>query len=139
MSNNYFVCTRMQAYSGLPVTEVVKRREAERLSGRGVFWWVIGNSLGSKIYEIAKWNDGSLPVLFSLMLSKPNKADLMPANICIWNAWKDRNGDIHDIPEHVLGWSREIEPEQKLHALVCQSDTPLAISDHGPFAPSRLE
>src|SRR4051794_41492368 len=73
------------------------------------------------------------------MLSRPNKTDLMPANICIWNAWKDRNGDIHDIPEHVLGWSREIEPEQKLHALVCQSDTPLAISDHGPFAPSRLE
>ena len=139
MSNGYFIWTRMQAYSGLPITEVVKRREAERLAGHGVFWWVIGTSLGSKIYDVAQRGDGSLPVLFSLMPSRPRKADLIPANVYIWTAWNDRGGNIRDLPEHVLGWSREIGPEQKLYALVCRSETPLTISDHGPFTPRRLE
>lgn len=139
MSNGYFVWTRMQAYSGLPITEVIKRREAERLSGRGIFWWVIGTSLGPKVYDVAHRNGGSLPVLFSLMRSRPSNADLMPADICIWNAWKDRGRSIHSVPEHVLAWSRGIGASQKIYALVCRSDSPLAICDHGPFSPRKLE
>jgi hypothetical protein len=41
----YFVWTRMQDEAGQTLHTIIRRKEAERASGNGEFWWGIGNSL----------------------------------------------------------------------------------------------
>jgi hypothetical protein len=40
----YFVWTRMQDEAGQTLHTIIRRKEAERASGNGEFWWGIGNS-----------------------------------------------------------------------------------------------
>jgi hypothetical protein len=128
----YFVWTRMQDEAGQTLHTIIRRKEAERASGNGEFWWGIGNSLGACVLSAAREAGGSLPVLFSMMLSRPAKADSHAETVWLFDEWRDRNGHLHDMPPHVVCLSRS---SSRRYALVCRSASPLTMSDHGAFSP----
>ena len=135
----YFVFTKMGADGGQTLEAILARREFERQTGNGVFWWAIGNSLGLAVHQKAREAGGALPVLFSRILSRSNSRDTDPYEIFRWSEWQDSSGAIHKVPKHIFLWSRGIDrkKKQKHYALVCRSDEPVTLGDHGPFDPAR--
>jgi len=129
----YFVWSKMQAEAGQPLDAIIARKEAERIAGNGIFWWGIGSSLGKAVIEAAKESGGELPVLFSIMPSKPKKIDITPGEVWLWTTWENPDGDKVPIPGHVLVTSRSGPQKGTHYALVCRSPEPLALGDHGPF------
>ena len=124
--------------SGERLEDIVRRKEAERVKGHGQFWWGIGNSLGQAVRDAARAQGGRLPVLFSKMLGKPKAADSAPEMIWRWTAWEDEDGGIHDIPPHAKVISRGTEVKERHYALVCDSNTPLALARNGErFEPTQ--
>jgi hypothetical protein len=130
-----FVWTRMQGQAGQSIELTVARKEAERMAGDGVFWWGIGNNLLSLVAEARRF-DGDMPVLFSLMLTKPAKHDVNPEGVLLWTAWTDADGRLHEIPTHIVCLSRA-SSKPKRYALVCRSNCPISVGDHGYFNPPR--
>jgi hypothetical protein len=122
----------MQTEAGESLEGIIARKEAERAAGNGEFWWGIGNSLGKAVQDAAKV-DGGLPVLFSVMLTRPKKIDTSPGEVYLWTGYEDPDGGIHDLPPHVIVTSRGGASKSRHYALVCQSAVPLAKGDHGPF------
>jgi hypothetical protein len=49
-----FVWTKMGAESGEGLAQIVRRKEGERVAGRGIFWWGIGTSLGPAVPDRAR-------------------------------------------------------------------------------------
>jgi hypothetical protein len=101
-----FVWTKMGVESGEALTQIVLRKEAERIAGDGNFWWGIGTSLGAAVRDDARANGGSLPVLFSEMLARPKAIDQSPEMVRRWNGWEDENGRAHDVPSYAKVISR---------------------------------
>lgn len=134
---SYFVWTKMQAESGQKLPTIISLKESERATGNGLFWWGVGNSLGKAVDQFAAQADGTLPILFSVMKAHPQKKDTEPEKVFLWTEWEDRSGQIHAVPPHVLEWSRGAANKKTHYALVCHSNIPLAIGDHGAFDPSR--
>ncbi len=120
-----FVWTRMQAEGGQRLHKILELKEAERQAGNGLFWWGVGNSLGVALGEHARAAGGTLPVIFSEMTSAADKRDRSPEQVFHWRAWCDAEGKEHDIPAHVLEWSRGAEGKESHYALVCYSEAPL--------------
>jgi hypothetical protein len=127
-----FVWTKMGVESGEGLAEIVRRKEAERLSGNGLFWWGIGNSLGAAVREDARAQGGTLPVLFSKMLGRARAIDEAPRMVWRWTGWEDENGRIQEVPAHVKVISRGELSKERHYALVCYSDVPIALSSGGP-------
>jgi hypothetical protein len=132
----FFVWSKMQTESGATLPAILALKENERLAGNGQFWWGVGNSLGPRLRKVVQEAGGTLPVLFSLMLSRPQKADTHPEGIHLWTKWEDAEGRRHDLPPNVLQWSRAGDKDYH-YALVCHSQAPLAITAHGAFDPTR--
>jgi len=129
------VWAKMQAEADEPLEQIVLRKEAERKSGSDTFWWGFGASLGDDVARAALQNGQSLPVLFSKMLSPPKKRDTAPDVVWLWDSWETKN-DRGRIPLNVLvtGGSG---PVRSHYALVCRSDVPLRLQDHGVFDPKQ--
>ncbi|GGF00982.1 hypothetical protein GCM10011611_03210 [Aliidongia dinghuensis] len=132
----YFVWSKMQAEAGELLASIIARKEAERVSGGGLFFWGIGNSLGQAVIDAAKLNGGSLPVMWSVMRSRPRAIDVAPAEVVRWTAYLDREGREYEVPPHVTVTSRRSGRSHHF-ALACCSASPLILGDHGPFDPSR--
>jgi len=130
-----FVWTKMQDEGGQTLASILEIKNAERIAGQGVFWWGIGNSLGFAVREAAIKAGGTLPVVFSLMLSRSKLADRKPSAVYVWTAWKDSLGKEHQLPSHVLSWSRGAPDKKSHYALVCRCDEPLRLNPQ-PFEPS---
>jgi hypothetical protein len=101
-----FVWTKMGVESGEKLDQIVHRKEAERVEGKGQFWWGIGNSLGPAVLDAARSQGGKLPVLFSMMRGRPRPADSAPEMVWRWTSWEDEAGRIHTIPAHAKVISR---------------------------------
>jgi hypothetical protein len=127
-----FVWTKMGVESGEGLDQIVRRKEAERASGRGIFWWGIGSSLGPAVREDARAQGGTLPVLFSKMLGRAKPVDESPGSVWRWTGWEDENGRVHDVPARVKVISRGDPSKKKHYALVCCSDVPIALAPGGP-------
>jgi len=127
-----FVWTKMQTAAGEALPKIVARKEAERAAGNGEFWWGIGNSLGMALFDAAKVGN-DLPVLFSTMLSLPNRDDTAPAEVYLWTSYRDIAGADRDLPAHVIVTSRSGSDRLRYYALVCGSTVPIALGDYGPF------
>jgi len=128
-----FIWSKVQVESGLSLPQILVLKEAERLAGNGVFWWGIGTALDRRAVErSAVQAGGTLPVLFSLMLSRPKNIDVNPDQITVWTQWE---GDPtrYDLPRHVLEFSRA-HGRPSHYALCCRSAAPLALASH-PFNP----
>ena len=67
-----FVWSLVGEDAGETLTHIVTRKEAERRSGRGEFWWGLGTPLGDSVESAAIVNKGTLPALFSAL--EPKKA-----------------------------------------------------------------
>ncbi|MEW6049534.1 MAG: hypothetical protein AB1644_00485 [Candidatus Zixiibacteriota bacterium] len=129
-----FCWTKIQAEAGDPLDEIIRRKEIERQAGSGLFFWGIGNSLGSKVLPIVS---GEVSVVvFSKMPSKPKAMDSDPDSVALWLKYRDHSGNLADIPEHVVLKSRAFAgggAKKKHYALVCSADTPLKIASLGMF------
>jgi hypothetical protein len=60
-----FVWSKVNNNAGETIDDIVKRKEAERVAGDGLFYWGIGNSLGEK--NLQEMSQGqSFPVLWTM-------------------------------------------------------------------------
>jgi len=128
----------MQAEAGQGIQSIVARKECERRAGSGTFFWGIGSAPNRSIRALAGACQ-EIDVVFSLMKTRPKLRDVSPAGVLLWQTFFDMQGMEQRLPPHVLVTSRMETSSglKKVHyALVCQSDQPLQMEDHGPFDPS---
>lgn len=128
--------TRMQAEAGEQLTRIMRRKELERRSGGGVFFWGVGSAPSRAIPALVR-TAAAIDVLFSVMKSRPKAKDAAPEKIVAWRSYVDTDGSIRQIPGHVLVTSRA-GARGYHYALICRSDTPLGVADEGPFDPSAF-
>src|SRR2546426_10436984 len=83
-----FCWTKMQAEAGQPLELILRRKEAERAAGGGLFFWGIGTSVARKLLQMLE-RGLHLKVLFSVMKAKPKPEDSSPAGISLWTSYVD--------------------------------------------------
>ncbi len=130
------VCwTRMQAEAGQVLQQIIRRKELERQSGNGVFFWGVGNAPASSVGTLARAQI-PIPVIFSVMKSKPKREDAEADEIFAWLGYVDARGHERSMPPHAIVLSRARTPKglKKNHySLICHSDTPLQLDEGEVF------
>lgn len=126
----------MQAEAGEQLARIMRRKELERRSGGGVFFWGVGSAPSRAIPALVR-TATAIEVLFSVMKSKPKAKDAAPEKVVAWRSYVDTDGIIRQIPDHVLVTSRAGSRGYH-YALICWSDRPLGVADEGPFDPSAF-
>lgn len=125
-----FVCwSRMQAEAGQGLDAIVARKELERSAGAGVFFWGVGNAPSVAISALARLGE-PVPVIFSIMKSKPKKIDVAPSRVVAWRRYFDAEGAERDLPPSAIITSRgdSANGSKRAHyALMCRSGEPLAL------------
>lgn len=125
--------TRMQTEAGQPLARIVERKEVERRVNGGLFLWGVGSAPSRAVPDLAR-RGVEVPVLFSVMKSRPKAQDVAPAAVVAWRSMIDHMGRTTPLPIGSLVTSRA--GSRGVHyALVCRSDEPFALSDHGAFDP----
>lgn len=141
MGDSFFVWTKVGIEAGESVTDILARKEAERVAGKGIFWWGVGNSLGPAVHKMAEATGGTLPILFCALLGPSKPHDIAPASIVRWKRWRDWNGKIADVPSFVRVTSRGQDWNGKdkgtHYALVCRSENPIIFDRNGPLFDPR--
>lgn len=131
-----FLCwTKMQAEAGQTLEAILARKERERLAGDGVFMWGVGNAPALVTNTLARL-EHPVPVIFSVMKSKPKAIDAAPSQTFIWRGFIDRNGHERPLPEHVVITSRGAADggaKKRHYALMCYADQPLTFERGLPF------
>jgi hypothetical protein len=130
-----FVCSVVGGDADERLEHIIVRKEAERSTGTGEFWWGLAAALGPDVEAKAKQNGGTLPALFS----KSDKGQIPHSNqIRIWDAWRSvLHPQQHGcIPDHIIVTSGyNPNPKNRRtdnhYALVCHSDVKLALGNHG--------
>jgi len=123
----------MQAEAGQPLETILARKDLERFTGNGMFFWGVGNSLRPRIKELIR-HTSEPEVFFSPMRSKPKVTDHSPDTVFCWTEYLDLDGRRHELPPHALVLSRGNTPRgmKTLHyALVCHSREPLSMERVG--------
>lgn len=131
----YLCWTRMQVEAGQALESIVARKEIERQAGDGLFFWGVGNAPSTAINALARLKI-AVPLIFSVMKSKPKAADVAPSRVVAWTAYIDRFGKRQELPEHAVVTSRGDSPSRvKTHhyALMCYSNRALRITHGTPF------
>lgn len=132
-----FVWSVMGEDAGESLAHIVVRKEAERKTGDGEFWWGLGTPLGGDIESSALANGGVLPALFS---EPSRKAKPTPsAEVRVWNGWQSvLNGREGKVPKHVLVTSGHdpSKSERPRYALICKSEAALALAIQDSFDPT---
>lgn len=154
MQTELLCWTKMQAEAGQAIEAIISRKECERAAGNGLFMWGVGNAPAVPIKALARLNL-QIPVLFSLMKSKPKVGDRFPEVTLVWRRYIDHHGVERDLPENVLITSRGAAggSKRRHYALMCFSQHPLHLTrgigfDHrayhnasgtgAPIAPSQV-
>jgi hypothetical protein len=136
----YLCWSRMQAEAGQKLDRIILRKENERVSGNGHFFWGVGNApaLAARKLAIGK---KPVKVVFSIMKSKPKRIDLRPSRILVWRKYFDLFGVERSLPPNVLVTSRgheEWKAKQNHYALMCYSERPLELERGVPFHPNEF-
>jgi len=126
--------TRMQAEAGEGLSRIVRRKDLERRTGDGLFFWGVGNAPSRAIPALAR-TAAAIDVLFSVMKSRPKLHDVAPERVLAWRSYVDADGVVRLIPRNVLVTSRAGSRDCH-YALMCRSDLPLDVADEGPFDPT---
>jgi hypothetical protein len=138
-----FVWSVVGEDAGETLIHIMIRKEAERRTGNGQFWWGLGTPLGDGIESAAIVNRGTLPALFSALPPKKISNQNSDATFQVWNGWRSiRTGQSGAIPDHVLVTSgyvpKQLGKREKAHyALVCHSGTRLTLGNRGFFDPAQ--
>lgn len=119
-----FCWTKMGTESGEALSNIILRKEWERCLGNGCFYWGIGQSLGNNA-EHATQQGSLLTVIFSPMPSKPQRHDVTPSGVYLWNSFIDATGNSLPLPLHAFVTSGAFTSsgagKLKQYALVCTS------------------
>lgn len=133
-----FCWTRFGTEAGERIEEILERKERERRSNDGVFYWGIGNSIAPAL-AAAIAHRPVIEVLFSPMRGRPRPADANPEEVVVWRSGTTLSGEEHVLPPTVLVTSRGSLTKLRPHyALVCHRQHPLALSDEGSVEVGRL-
>jgi len=130
-----FVWTKIGTEAGEGVTRIIARKESERISGAGIFWWGIGTSLGTALCDQARRAGGTIPVLFCEMLGRAQSHDASPTSIIRWLRWRDWANSEFDVPSFIevtsRGEDRKGKRKDKHYALICHSANKIDIDQTG--------
>jgi hypothetical protein len=128
----YFCWTRFGTEAGQAISQIIERKERERIAGRGMFLWGIGNAVGPSIFRLLQVCDQP-EAIFSPISSAPRQCDTNPSATVAWTEAVGLDGDLFMMPEHALVTSRfeQASPKRTHYALVCYSEQPLALSKSG--------
>jgi len=133
-----YVCwSRMQTEAGQTLDTIVRRKEYERQAGDGLFFWGVGNAPATAISALARLSI-PVPVIFSVMKSRPKAIDTLPSRTVVWRKYIDQFGKERTLPASALVTSRGDSasgPKVKHYALVCRSEKPLCLQRGEPFDP----
>ena len=131
-----YVCwSRMQAEAGQGLEDIVARKELERQAGGGQFLWGVGNAPAAATSALAR-TGCRVPVVFSIMKSKPKQIDVAPSRTVVWRRYTDATGVERALPPNTIVTSRgdSASGRKRVHyALMCYSKNPLAIERGCPF------
>lgn len=134
-----YVCwSRMHAESGEDLRTIIARKELERRAGNGLFFWGVGNAPALVVQSLIRMGM-QVPVIFSLMKSKPKPLDLSPSTLLVWRSYFDLYGVERPLPPNVLVTSRATtgSNDKKRHfALMCYSPNELQFIRGTPFDPT---
>ena len=127
-----FCWTRFGAEAGESFNDILVRKDAERRAGDGVFYWGIGSAVGRSLKELIARVDAP-EVLFSPIAGAPRASDVSPSHVVRWMEAQALHGESMLLPEHACVTSRwdPDRPDIARYALVCRSDDPLRLRDHG--------
>ena len=133
-----FVCwSRMQAEAGQGLEAIIRRKERERQACRGTFFWGVGNAPSTAIPSLARL-EVPVPVVFSVMKSKPKTFDVSPSRTVAWRRYFDEHGTERELPAGSIVTSRGESAggaKARHYALVCRSEVPLSLLRGSPFDP----
>ncbi len=132
-----FCLTKAGAIAGESLAGILGRKEKERLCGKGVFWWGVGENKADAL-EIARTKYGVCEVLFDFpakerpdpdgtkkkRLTVENRA--LANKVLVWRAYADPDTKRQKtLPRHVLVTSGALTQTGKrkktYYALVCRS------------------
>lgn len=139
-ADEYVCWSRMQAEAGQALEAIVRRKEMERRSGEGLFFWGVGNAPAVAAAALAKLGQ-PVRAVFLIMKSKQKDADVRPSGTVCWRRYVDLDGNLRLLPRHVLVTSRAETAggtKSRHFALMCRSQEPLEIRRGVPFDPSSF-
>ena len=135
---DYLCWTRMQAEAGQALEAIIARKELERQAGGGLFLWGVGSAPSRAIRPLAQLSR-RIPVIFSVMRSKPKPTDTAPSRVVVWRHYVDTGGAARRLPAHCIVTSRGDSargPKRAHYALMCRSDAPLELHSGIEFNPA---
>jgi hypothetical protein len=138
MVDDYLCWSRMQTEAGQPLEAILMRKELERSAGNGLFFWGVGNAPAAVIRFLVQIGH-AIPVVFSVMKSRPKVYDVRPANVLLWRSYVGSDKIERPLPPHVIVTSRgstALGAKLRHFALICHSENPLALTRGIPFDPS---
>lgn len=136
---DYLCWTRMQAEAGQHLSAIIARKEIERQAGGGLFFWGVGSAPSRTIRPLARLAR-RIPVVFSVMRSKPKPVDATPQRVVIWRRYIDKEGAVRPLPDHCIVTSRGDSaqgPKRAHYALVCRSNSSLTLQSGVEFDPTN--
>jgi hypothetical protein len=127
-----FVFTKPGTEAGETLSAIVNRKEEERAAGKNVFWWGLGSSLGDDLLAVGS-KVGEIPIIINAHNRSPQvkSENANPTRIVRWTKWKSAHGAEQDVPPFAKVTSRWDEKKRLHYALVCSSETELAVDPHG--------
>lgn len=135
VSDEYICWSRMQSEAGQSLDVIIARKERERLAGGGLFFWGVGNAPAT-ISSVLARAGLPVPVIFSIMKSRPKTIDVSPSRTVVWRRYIDAYGAERELPAHALITSRADSPSgpKRVHyALMCRSSEPLVLKSNPPL------
>lgn len=136
-----FCWTKIEAEMGEDLATTVLRKEWERRLGGGRFLWGVGQQPSGSA-RLANQRGASTLALFSPKSSANRARKSRRADMLLWNAWIDVNGQVRPLPSHVLIPSSTRLPSGKrrehYYALVCSSPQDLRIGHRLSISPGNL-
>lgn len=128
----------MQAEAGQGLEAIIARKEVERQAGDGLFLWGVGSAPSRAIRPLAQLAR-RIPVVFSVMRSKPKPIDAAPSRTVVWRRYVDKDGAVRPLPAHCIVTSRGDSakgPKRAHYALMCRSEASLILRSGIDFDPA---
>ncbi len=129
----------MGVEAGESLDAIVARKESERAACDGIFYWGIGSAVGPALAALVA-EVHAPEVLFSPIKSRPRMVDERPSHVVRWRTGRGLLGDWIELPDEACVRSRwdPSRPTVPRYALVCASESTLALDDHGELCTAHL-